>query len=751
MNPKHAIRWAALGVALVSNSLRAADWPHWRGPQQNGASLEKAVVASWNPSGENVLWKTPIEGRTTPILIKGRLYAVVPAGDVKNPVSIQERVICVDAESGKLIWEKRFNVFDSDIVQQRLGWTAMVGDPDTGYVYAHLTGGEFVCLDRDGKIVWKHSLTEEFGRISGYGGRLHTPILDEERVIISFMSSSWGDQGKPLHRYVAFEKKSGEILWWSGPGEQPYDTTYSTPAVAVISGKRMLIAANGDGSVYGMLARTGEKVWSFKLSKRGLNASVVVNGDHAYVCNGEENLDSTEMGRVVCIDASKAGDITTSGEVWRAEGIKAGFASPALANGRLYVLDNSANLFCIDANTGKIHWNYSLGRVGKGSPTVTADGVIYVGEQNGAFHILRDAGDHCESLDMEQFEGPNDTIDEIYGSPIVADGRVYFMTRYHMYALGVRGKTAETTPAPAMMAEAAPAGAAARLHLFPADVTLSPGKSRSWELRAFDNLARTVPPESDWRSRAAWTVTGVKGAVGPDGNFQAAADNVFSAGTVTAKLGELSAVARVRVTPQLPITENFDALPVDSAPPGWLGVGGGKVKIEERDGSRVLHKLASKEKPSPPFMRVRGYLTPPLAGGYTMQVDILGTPKGERFRPDMGLINTRYFMTLMSQQELWVESWSTIPRLHYEMPFTWETNKWYRMKMRVDVAEKETRIRGKVWLRDAAEPEAWIVDVVDPFPHREGSPGIYAYSAGTTPKSDGPEVFYDNIRVTPNE
>ncbi|MDO8632116.1 MAG: PQQ-like beta-propeller repeat protein, partial [Phycisphaerales bacterium] len=343
-----------MGLAFCG-AASATDWASWRGPEQSGLAREKAVVTTWSPEGDNLIWKAPIEGRSTPIILNGRLYAIVPAGDVNNKLSLQERAICLDADTGKTIWEYRFNVFDSDVVQQRVGWTSVVGDPETGNVYAHGTGGELFCFDRDGKVLWKWSMTEQFGRASGYGGRLMTPIIDENRVIISFLSSSWGDQGVPRHRYVAFDKKTGGVLWWAAPGDKPVDTTYSIPVVAVIDGKRMLIAPNGDGNVYGMMARTGEKVWTFKLSTRGLNASPLVAGNYAYVAHSEENIDSTEMGRIICIDASKTGDITGSGEVWRAEGIPAGYASPAIANGRLYVVDNSAILYAFDDKTGKRH------------------------------------------------------------------------------------------------------------------------------------------------------------------------------------------------------------------------------------------------------------------------------------------------------------------------------------------------------------------------------------------------------------
>ena len=740
---------AAVLGCLLTTGTQAADWPNWRGPEQTGMSREKAPVTSWSPSGENVIWKVPMEGRTTPIILGGRLYAITPSGDMNNKLSLQERVVCLDINDGKLLWEKRFNVFDSDIVQQRLGWTAMVGDPQTGYVYAHLTGGEFVCFDRDGKTVWKRSLTEEFGRISGYGGRIHFPIIDEDRVVISFFSSGWGDQAKPLHRYVAFDKKTGRIIWWSAPGEQPYDTTYAVPAVAVIDGKRMLIAPNGDGNVYGMLARTGEKLWALKISKRGLNSSPVVDGNFAYVTNGEENNDTTEMGRIVCIDATKTGDITTSGEVWRVDGIKAGFASPAIANGRLYVVDNSANLFALDAKTGKQYWTHELGRVGKGSPTVTADGVIYIGEQNGVFHILRDEGDKCVSLDREELKPADKTIDEIYGSPVVVDGRVYFMSRYHTYCLGTKGKPVGPVTIPPMPAESKSSGKVARLYVVPAEATLKPGEAVGFTTTSFDEGGHATPMGTD--AKIAWSVAGMKGAIGDDGKLTAAVDTSYSAGMVTAKSGDLTATARVRVNPTLPIQENFDAMAVDSVPAGWIGIYGGKTKVVERDGSHVLQKVASKEKPSPPFMRVRGYMTPPIDAGYTISADMLSTPKGERFRADMGVVNTRYFMTLMGNQTLWVECWSPIPRFHQEIPFAWETNKWYRMKLRVDLSDKEAHIRGKVWLRDQDEPKDWTIDVVDPYPNREGSPGIYAYSNGTTPKSDGPEVFYDNIQVLRND
>ena len=457
----------------------AADWPSWRGPQQNGYSTAENLVSTWAANGENLIWKADFIGRSTPIALDGRVYVIGRTGE---GITEQEQVAAFDGESGDLIWEYRFNVFHSTIPFNRLGWTSLAGDPQTGNVYAHSTSGQFVCFDRDGRVVWARSLTEEFGRISGYGGRLHTPVVDGQLVVISFLNNSWGAQGATRHRYYAFDKDDGRVVWIATPGGPPKDTTYSTPVIADIDGQRLLVAGNADGSVYAMKVQTGEKVWGFKLSKRGINASVVVEGNRVYVSHGEENLDNTAMGRVVCIDGSGRGDITQTHEVWRWDGHMVGYTSPLLADNRLYVIDNSANLYSLDAGSGQVHWSYSLGTVGKGSP-VWADGKLFATEVNGGFHIIEPQMDSAQGLHTEKIQvAGEERLAEIYGSPAVAYGRIYFTTEEGLYCLGdpalafaATSSGAKRQPHPKADKKAKPAA----VQLVPAEVLLQPGKSKN--------------------------------------------------------------------------------------------------------------------------------------------------------------------------------------------------------------------------------------------------------------------------------
>ena len=413
--------------------VNASDWPSWRGPNQDGTSSETGLVSNWSIKGENLLWKADFIGRSTPVILNDRVYVI---GRIGKDITQQERITCFDAKTGNEIWNYQFNVFHTTITFNRVGWTSPVGDPETGNIYIHGVQGLFFCFDKDGNIVWSRSLTEEYGRISGYGGRIHTPIIAGNLVVVSYLNVGWGNQSIPRHRYFAFDKKSGDLIWVSTPGGRPLDTTYSTPVVVDINGQMLIIGGNADGSIYAMKQTTGEMVWGFKLSKRGINTSVIVSGTKVYATHSEENFDSTEMGRVVCIDATGTGDITKTHELWRYDAVNVGYASPTVKDGKLYVVDNSANMYCLNADTGKVIWEHSIGTVGKGSP-VWADGKLFATEVNGKFHILQPGEDECESLNIQEItREEDDHYVEIFGSPAISDGRIFFTTEEHIYCIG---------------------------------------------------------------------------------------------------------------------------------------------------------------------------------------------------------------------------------------------------------------------------------------------------------------------------
>ena len=176
------------GVGLNTNQVLAQqadpvkvdplDWTFWRGPSYNGTSEETGLIDDWDPrggEGSNVSWKRDdLGGRSTPIVMNGKIYLLTRA-EPETPRE-GERVVCLDAVTGKTIWENRFNVFLSDVPDTRVGWSSVCGDPQTGYIYALGVCGYFQCLEgATGKVVWSVSMHERFGLLSTYGGALISP------------------------------------------------------------------------------------------------------------------------------------------------------------------------------------------------------------------------------------------------------------------------------------------------------------------------------------------------------------------------------------------------------------------------------------------------------------------------------------------------------------------------------------------------------------------------------------------------
>ena len=109
------------------------DWPEMRGPNRDGTSAEKGLPEKWALNGENFLWRAPYGGRSAPIVMGNHVYVQNPSGRGQD---LQERVMCLDADTGKVVWEYKFNIFQSDVPPHRVGWASPAADPETGNVYA---------------------------------------------------------------------------------------------------------------------------------------------------------------------------------------------------------------------------------------------------------------------------------------------------------------------------------------------------------------------------------------------------------------------------------------------------------------------------------------------------------------------------------------------------------------------------------------------------------------------------------------
>src|SRR5688572_23629768 len=504
------LSFAALALVEPAAALfEGSNWPEWRGPARTGVSDAKGLPSSWSPAGENLAWKVAFGGRSSPVVFGDHLYLQNTSG---AGASMQERLMCFNADTGTLLWEHKYNLFTSDVPPHRIAWASPAVDPATGNVYVFSGNGLLMALTSAGKLLWERSLPEEFGMWTTHGGRVSSPVVDGDQLIVSGLTFLWGQHAGGAHRFVSFDKATGQALWLSAPEGRPTDTIYANPFIANVNGTRTLFSGGSDGAMHAIKVATGEGVWNWPVSQRGLNTAALLLGADVIVTHSEENLGTSEMGMLAAVPADSKGALTDKNARWIVRGVQAGYASPVSDGERLYLLDNGGVLFAFDVKTGKQLWQQTLGTIAKASP-VLADGKLYIGTENtgdagGKFFIVRPHADKAEILDQDWLGTPQKS-ELIVASPIVARGRIYVTSMDALYAIGPKAapkaSAAPAAPAPA----AGAAGAATTLQVAPTELILKPGEAVALTLHAFDANGRAVKDPG----QAAWTLEGLKGTI----------------------------------------------------------------------------------------------------------------------------------------------------------------------------------------------------------------------------------------------
>jgi outer membrane protein assembly factor BamB len=727
MKPTRLAVTSCVTAVLLSGQSLLADWPEWRGPKRDGTSTEKNLPASWAPAGDNLAWKVPYGGRSGPVVFGDRVYlhTGVGTGD-----SVQERLVALDANTGKLVWERRLNVFHSDVPAHRTGWASPSVDPDTGVVYTFGVGGLLTATTPAGKPHWHRSLSEEYGLVSTHGGRTVSPMIEGNLVIVNALCVGWGDLGRGGNRWFAFDKTTGATVWVSSPQKKHYDTNMSPGIVTTVNGMKLLIVGGTDGTFHALKVNTGEQVWEFEVSKRAILTGAVVSGTTAFITHSEENLDTSEMGMLASLDVGAKGALTRDKDIkWFNHGFQGGFASPVTDGERLYIVDNGAILGAFDLKDGRKAWEKILGTIQKSSP-VLADGKLYIGTENGKFYILKPTASGVEVLD-EDWLGSQEAPEPVYGSPAVSGGRVFVTSAEATYAIGKSAPTSKPVtlakPAPVAPSTEAPAV----VQVSPYEVLLSPGEKATFKARLFDAKGNFIRED-----KATWALDQLGGAI-VDGVYTASSES--EGGYIKATVGAITGQARVRVVPPLPWSFDFDSWTGEAPPKHWTNTTG-KVFVRDFDGSKGLTRVPD----ATPQRRTRVFMGPSTWSNYTVEADVRVTEK-RRTMSDVGVIAQRYGLVLFgNSQKIELEPWQAVPGRSAIVPFAWKPDTWYRMKLQVqNEAGGVTVARGKVWPRGEAEPAAWTIEKKDAIGHREGAPGLYFDPAN--------EIYMDNVKVGANK
>lgn len=742
-----------LGAVLTASLAAGAfaepvtGWLGWRGPHQSGRSDEAGLSPSVAP--DKALWSVPLSGRGAPVLAGERLYAMTYAGEGAD---LQERLVCLEAATGKPVWEQGFNDFLSDIIYKRYAIGSPAIDAETGNVYALSSAGELAAFTADGKPLWRHSMMEEVGRLTFPNGRTGSPAIDGDLVIAHVISANWGEQGPARDRFYAYDKRTGAPVWASTPGETPSDNSFGTPLFGWLKGRRVFYAGTGCGHIATIDARTGEPLNRLRIASGGVNASLVQRADGAVIAiQGVEDPDDSGTGRMVAVEMDQLPAPGTKGPValppaaekWRLP-LCHFSSSPVIVGDRIYQMSQTGELTAVDATAGTVLWKVKLAPFALHASPLFADGRVYMPSENGSFSVVSADGKLIEQVKL---------AGSCIGSPSAWNGRLYLLTTERLYCWG--SKEGGKPPAPPPASPAPPAGPATRLQLIPNELLLAPGQEAQVTARALDangaiaaaDLAalkweKFVPPTAKVKAFLDAKFTA------PD-RIKAGAAPKPSAGAFKATAGTLTGTLRGRVLPGLPFAQDFESFALETPhekepgvkfaypPLPWIGARF-KWEIRDQNGSKVLAKTLD----TPLFQRAFTFFGAPDLSGYTLEADVM-SEGNRRMMSSVGLINQRYLIVLDGNWQH-IEVSSNQERLKEAKPFAWKPATWYRLKTRVDVAPDGTGVvRAKAWPKGETEPAAWNIEVPVKHAHTQGAPGIYGFAPQNLKR-----VYVDNIALT---
>ena len=750
------------GTRAVAEPARG--WLNWRGPEQSGLSKEKNLPEKFE--AKDALWVADFPGQSTSVIANGKLYIM---GYLGEDADLQEGVACFDAETGKKLWQHLYNDFLSDTIYKRYATSSAAVDPETGDVFMQGTQGILAGFDAGGKLLWQRSLMEEYGRLTFPNSRTASPVIDKDLVITRGITANWGAQGPAGDRFYAFDKKTGELVWASTPGDRPKDNSYSHPYMDWLGGRRVLYSATGDGSVVCVNARTGEPIWRVPLFKAGINATVLVHNHNKVIAVYGTPYEPGQMVALKIMDVAPTNAAAapvvlerSAVQLW-AEDLSTSSSSPILAGDTVYLVTEKGDLAAVDANKGGIQWRIKLGIEERNSCPLFADGKIYVpmlddpasksagsseAGTTGAFYVIK-PGAQPEILNHIALDG------RCFGSPAAYNGKIYMQTTRHIYCFGKKGNNPGLAAEPAPEKWPAP-GPAAALQVIPSEVVLRPGQKASFHARTIDAKGFAVQDVKDvgavkWASFVPPTAkvkSTMKASFNTGGELVAAGDSVPSAGAFEGTYENVKGYIRGRVLPYLPVHQDFESMTLTETnsagqifaypPLPWIGARF-KFEIREKDGNKSLTKTIDNRF----FQRATVFFGASDARNYTIDADVM-SDGNKRKMSDVGIINQRYLIVLKGNEQR-LEINSNLERFRVMQEFKWKPAVWYRMKARVDIAQDGTgMVRAKVWPKDEAEPEKWTMEAPHKTAHTSGSPGLFGFSPQDMP------VYIDNITVKPN-
>lgn len=403
-----------LAGLLIVATAHAQEWTRFRGP--NGSGLATAnLPAQLTENDVNWTCTLPGTGHSSPVVWGDRVF-VTCTPDARQAEMARRSVVCVDAKTGKVLWQKEFATGGyKKHADNSFASPSCTVDADRVYAwFAGPEGSQLVALAQaDGKEVWKRDL----GAFTSQHGPGASPIAEKGTV---FLQSSQDGSGSFIE---AFEASSGKSLWKNEiKGGQH---SIATPCFAAKASQ--LVSLSTDNGLLGIDPTSGKQLWAISdIFKLRTVASPVVTGDGWIVVQSGQGQAASEIKVVKGIAESKP---EQAYEIVR---IGAYVPTPIVVGDLLFLWKENGTVTCLRAATNEQLWSERVEGPYYASP-------ICVGGKGGRIYNLTRAGELVSIVAGEKFELVQRypfSEKESYATPAVSGGKMYVRTFTRLISLG---------------------------------------------------------------------------------------------------------------------------------------------------------------------------------------------------------------------------------------------------------------------------------------------------------------------------
>jgi len=430
----YALSFAFSLFSIPFSTASAENWPQWRGPRNDGASVEKSIPTQWSKT-QNVTWRTelPGQGGATPIVWEDRLFVTSADGD-------DLLLISLDTESGKELWRQKVTSGNIDARAGEGNSASPTPSTDGKHVWVFFSNGVLACYDFAGKEVWKLDTNERFGAIDIQFGMTSSPALDGDHLYLQLIHGAMRrDDDTRTGKVIKLDKLTGNTVWEADrvtDADFECKHSYASPFI-YSSGDTRFLVAHGADCTTGHSLETGEELW--RLTE--LNGPSHVNSQQHDATFRFVSSPAFAAG-VIVVPTAKAGPTVAINVNDKLQGRVTGQSDatrwfiaqtpdvsiPLIHDGLVYLLHKDGKLQCLDLESGKeIYFERTHSVQHRVSP-LYADGHIYFCAKDGVCSVVK-AGSKFELV------ASNDLGEPITASPIVANGTLFIRTYDALYAI----------------------------------------------------------------------------------------------------------------------------------------------------------------------------------------------------------------------------------------------------------------------------------------------------------------------------